>query len=201
MKPSAWLLCLLAAVSAPRPSPAQDRPDFSGTWSIAGASGDARRGGGAPLGRGARAGRGARGPQASDTGSGWGVEFTITQTAEKLTVERPLYARSDMQPPFRLHYALDGSTRANKLMVGRGIRELASTTSWDGEKLVIKTGFPFVNPTSGREEKSELTQTLSLTAAEGQDAPPVLVVEATRSGVLGGPPSVSRATYTRRGSR
>jgi hypothetical protein len=86
-------------------------------------------------------------------------------------------------------------------MVGRGIRELASTANWDGEKLVIKTGFPFLNPTNGREEKSELTQILSLAPAEGQDVPPVLVIETSRSGVLGGPPSVSRATYTRRGSR
>jgi hypothetical protein len=136
-----------------------------------------------------------------DLGSGWGTEFTITQTAEKLTVERPLYARSDMQPPFRLHFALDGSSTANKLMVGRGIREVASTTKWDGEKLVIKTGFPFLNPQSGREEKCELTQILSLAPPEGPDAPPVLVVEATRSGALGGPPSASRTTYSRRVNR
>jgi hypothetical protein len=131
-------------------------------------------------------------------GSGWGIEFTITQTAQQLTVQRPLYLRSDMQPPFRLHYALDGSTRANKLMVGRGIRELASTTSWDGEKLVIKTGFPFLNPQSGKVEKCKLAQILSLAPEQEQGAPPVLEVEATRSGVLGGPPSVSRTTYTRR---
>jgi hypothetical protein len=50
-----------------------------------------------------------------ELGSGWGIEFTITQTAEKLTVQRPLYARTDMQPPFRLHYALDGSSRGQQV--------------------------------------------------------------------------------------
>src|SRR5262245_30120892 len=108
VKPVA-LLCLLAAAMAPRILPAQEHPNLSGVWSLSAADGEARRG--APPGRGARSGRVASGQPAVDLGSGWGNEFTLTQTAEQLTVERPLYSRTDMQPPFRWHFALDGTAR------------------------------------------------------------------------------------------
>jgi hypothetical protein len=60
---------------------AQSKPDFSGRWTSE------------PETQAQAAAR------TGDMGSGWGANLTITQTAERLTVEYAFFARGDMQPP------------------------------------------------------------------------------------------------------
>jgi hypothetical protein len=122
-------------------------------------------------------------------GSGWGSNITITQAADRLTVEYAFFARGDMQPPLRFIFALDGSETKNSVMMGRGIQTQTSKTAWDGDKLVITTAHGFENPANGQPMKIEVKQTLSL------ESPTSLVVETTRSGVLGGPPATTRTVY------
>jgi hypothetical protein len=74
-------------------------------------------------------------------------------------------------------------------MLGRGIQEQVSKASWDGEKLVITTVHSFQNPTNGQPMTTQVTHTLSL------PTPTSLLVEVTRAGVLGGPPSTTQTTY------
>lgn len=160
---------------------AQERPDFSGDWTIEEA----------PGARGGRAGRGGRGGPAPDMGSGWGRNITITQDAARLTVEYAFFSRGDFQPPLKFHYALDGSTTTNSVMMGRGIQERGSVTAWDGDTLVIRTTHAFTDPATGEPSTVEVTRKLWL------ESPSRLRVESIFGGALGGPPATTQTTYTR----
>ncbi|MCI0486929.1 MAG: hypothetical protein L0229_10050 [Blastocatellia bacterium] len=172
---------------------AQTKPDFSGRWTsepepAATSPGGVGQAGTAREGEGRRSGGGRR-VRIGDMGSGWGSTITITQDAGRLTVEYAFFARGDMQPPLKFVYALDGSETKNSVMMGRGIQVQMSRTAWEGDKLVITTAHNFENPSDGQPMKVEVKQTLSL------ESPTSLIVETTRSGVLGGPSSTTRTVY------
>jgi hypothetical protein len=168
------LACVSAGVAAQTPTPA--KPDFSGRWTL-----DTTPAPGAP--------GGGRGGGRGDMGSGWGSPITITQDASRLMVEYVFFAPGDLQPPLKFVYALDGSETKNSVMMGRGIQTQVSRTRWDGDKLIITTRHAFVDPGSGKTMTMDVTQTLSL------ESPAVLLVEATRAGVLGGEPTSTKARY------
>ena len=151
----------------------QEHPNVAGQWTLAPET---------PTGN--------RGPARGDMGSGWGSPITVTQDANKLTVEYAFFGRGDMQPPLKFVFALDGSESKNTVMMGNGIQSQVSKSRWEGNKLVITTTYPFRNPENGQPMTSEVRQTLSL---ENNS----LVVETTRSGVLGGAPSTTRNTYNK----
>ena len=115
--------------------------------------------------------------------------MTITQAADRLTVEYAFFARGDMQPPLRFVFALDGSETKNSVMMGRGIQAQTSKAAWEGDRLVITTTHSFENPADGQPMKIEVKQTLSL------ESPTSLIIETTRSGVLDGPSSTTRTVY------
>jgi len=156
---------------------AQTKPDFSGRWTSEPEATTAAPGSGPPAAR------------AGDMGSGWGTNPTITQTGDRLTVEYVFFARGDMQPPLKFVYALDGTEMKNSVMLGRGIQMQTSKTTWEGDKLIISTTHSFENPANGQPMKSEVKQTLTLAS------PTQLVVETTRSGVLGGAPTTTKTVY------
>lgn len=163
-----WMMTvLLLTVSAT----AQTKPDFSGRWTSEPET------------------KAPTQPRTGDMGSGWGDNLTIAQAANQLTVTYAFFARSDMQPPLKFVYALDGTETKNSVMMGRGIQVQTSKTAWDGEKLVITTTHSFENPANGQAIKMEVKQTLMLSL------PTSLVVETTRSGMLGGPPATTRTVY------
>jgi arylsulfatase len=164
---SSALVALLAVGAT-----AQTRPDFSGRWTSEPS----------PPGDGQR-------ERIGDMGSGWGPNITITQTAERMTVEYMFFARGDMQPPLRFVFALDGSETKNSVMMGRGIQAQTSKTAWEGDKLVITTTYSFGATETGQPLTSEVKQTLAL------ESPTSLIIETTRSGVLGGPSSTTRTVY------
>jgi len=122
-------------------------------------------------------------------GSGWGPTITVAQEASRLTVEYLFFARGDMQPPLKFVYALDGPASKNSVMMGRGIQVQTAKTAWDGDKLIITTVHTFENPANGRPMTIEVKQTLAL------ESPTALIVETTRGGVFGGPPSTTRTAY------
>jgi hypothetical protein len=165
-------LVAILAVSAT----AQTKPDFSGHWtSEPPPAGDGQRG--------------ASGARVGDMGSGWGSSITITQAADRLTVEYAFFARGDMQAPLRFVFALDGAETKNSVMMGRGIQAQTSKTAWVGEKLVITTTHSFAHPETGQPLTSEVKQTLTL------ESPTSLIIETTRIGALGGPSSTTRTVY------
>jgi hypothetical protein len=159
---------------------AQGPTDFSGRWLLA------------PSGRASGAATGAAPPTLSehgDMGSGWGSEITIAQDASVLTVVYTYFHPREMQPPFTFKYRLDGEAGTNVVNLGRGPQEQVSRASWQGAALVITTTHRFVNPQNGQAMTSETRQVLSL------DSPTALVIETTRSGVLGGRASTARTIY------
>jgi hypothetical protein len=94
-----------------------------------------------------------------------------------------------MQRPLRFEYALDGAETKHAVMMGRGIQQQTSRTTWRGDSLVITTRHVFPHPQTGAPTNSEVTRVLYL-------APPdSLVVLTTIGGVLGGPPSSARTVY------
>ena len=125
----------------------------------------------------------------TDMGSGWGSTITVTQDSSRLTVEYAFFGRGDMQAPLRFVYALDGSESKNSVMMGRGVQLQSSRAVWQGDSLVVTTTQAFDDPLTGKSGTAEVTRTLTL------ESPASLVVQTTRSGVLGGPPSTSRTVY------
>ena len=159
---------------------AQTPADFSGRWTLA------------PSARAAGAATGATPPTLSepgDMGSGWGSPLTITQDAASLTVVYTYFHPREIQPPFTFRYLLNGERATNTVNMGRGPQEQVSRATWQGPSLVITTTHRFVNPQNGQAMTSETTQVLSLETSG------VLAIETTRSGVLGGKPSTTRAIY------
>ena len=124
-----------------------------------------------------------------DMGSGWGTQIDITQDASRLTVEYAFFGRGDMQRPLRFEYALDGAETRNSVLMGRGIQSQASTTRWDAQTLIITTRHEFTDPSTGKPSTAVVTQALTL------ESPTSLVVETTRAGVMGGPPTKTRTVY------
>lgn len=114
---------------------AQDRPDFSGEWTL---QADNARG-------------------AGEFGSGWGRTIEIEQSANTLTLLWPFYTPGDLQPPLRFRYALDGSAVTNTIMMGRGMQDQVSRATWEGNKLVITT-----DHAGGRAGTTTVTRVLSL---------------------------------------
>ena len=161
---------------------AQEYPNFTGTWTVAGV----------PAGISA----GGEGPQAP-LGSGWGDSFTLIHDPATLTVERVLYRPRDYQPTMRLRYALDGAESRNTLMMGRGMQVQVATAAWESDKLVIT----MVQDVPDVEERGTVTckvrQILSLEPPRQAVGEPSLVVETSRCGVLGGLPSTTRTVYDR----
>lgn len=165
-------------------SEALPNPDFSGTWSTARVSSVP------PTGRAA--------PRPVPTlGSGWGDRISILHTEDRVEVERVYFAPREIQPPIRYRFNLDGSETGNAVNTGRTGPVPTSTAAWEGNRLVLTTRYPFPDPRTGRWLTNEVTQTLWLQPARGTPFEPSLVVETTRGGALGGPPSTNRTVYTR----
>jgi hypothetical protein len=123
----------------------------------------------------------------NDLGSGWGDVITVTQDDARLQVEYAHFAKTDLQPPLMFVYDLEGRESRNKVMMGNGIQVQTSHARLIGGKLNITTVHDLVY--NGKPMKSEVQQVLSL------ESPTMLVVEVTRAGVLGGPPTISRSVY------
>ena len=158
---------------------AQALPDFSGRWTM-----PVQATGSAPA-----PGTAAVAPASGDLGSGWGASIAIAQDAAKLTVRYTPFSRYDLQPPLVFVYQLDGSESRTTVTMGRGAQMESSRASWTGQTLTITTTFNVVDRPSSTPSTMTLTRKLSL------ESPTRLVVEATRSGVLGGPSSTTRTVY------
>jgi hypothetical protein len=122
-------------------------------------------------------GRGATTP--ATAGSGWGQQITITQEANRLVIDRAQFASSDMQPPMRVTFALDGSESRNAINIGRGPQEQISRAVWKGQTLVVTTRYAA--------PPAEVTYVFSLAADN------TLVIEMTRPGEA--PAATTRARY------
>ena len=180
MRRSILVLAALGAGTLATSASAQERPEFSGAWTVF-----------APP-----TGPGGSGSSAS-LGSGWGDAFSVVQNANTLTIERVFYSRAELQPTMKFGYSLDGSETRNTVLLGRGMQVQISTAAWEGDKLVITTMHTESDAGDGKAVTCEVTQTLSLQAPQLAAWPPSLVVETTRCGALGGPPSTTRTVYTK----
>ncbi len=165
-------------------SPALPNPDFSGTWSTSVVSAAP------PTGRPAA-------PPVPTLGSGWGDKLSIVHHENELVVERVFFVPREIQPLIKYRYALDGQATENAITMGRTGPAPVSTATWEDNRLVISTKYRFQNPADGQWLTGEITQTLWLQPAARSPFEPSLVVETTRSGVLGGPSSTNRTVYTR----
>jgi hypothetical protein len=169
----------LAAVGAV-PQGAQPPADFSGKWTL-----DAPSIASTPAVPGTPSAAAAPG----DMGSGWGSTITIAQDAQRLSIEYQVFSRYDLQPPLTFTYPLDGSVGKNTVMMGRGEQVQSSRAQWNGQALIIVTTFDVADRGAGKPFTAEVTRKLWL------ESPAMLVVEATRAGVLGGPASTTRSVY------
>jgi hypothetical protein len=177
--PGGLAVILFLATSAT----AQTLPDFTGKWAVA------------PPASAAGTAMGSAPPTLSAPGamgSGWGSEITLAQDAIALTVEYTYFHAREIQPPFRFKYLLDGSPNKNTVNLGRGPQEQVSKVSIEGSALAITTTHSFINPLNGQPMTSETRQVLSL------ESPTSLVIETTRSAVMGGKASTTKTTYNKK---
>jgi hypothetical protein len=166
---------------------AQTPADFSGRWTLAPD---------APATATARGGQTALGTM----GSGWGNDLTVRQDTTTLTIEYAPFARSDMQPPLKFVYLLNGSESRNTINMGRGPQEQRSTTAWDGSKLVITTVHSFKASRGGETGETGEIMTSETRHVLSLESPALLTVETIRSAVMGGQPSTTKTSYRRGGS-
>lgn len=178
-----FLLAALCLTAAPAGVPAQPPADFSGQWTLE-----------APAIASTEAvpGRPAVASAPGTMGSGWGSTIAIAQDATQLRVEYTIFSRYDLQPPLTFTYPLDGSEGRNTVMMGRGEQVESSRARWDGRSLVIVTTYQVADRAAGKPFTAEVTRRLSL------ESPTTLIVDATRTGVLGGPASTTRSVYRKR---
>jgi hypothetical protein len=185
----ATAILLVAAGAA-----AAQAPAFGGRWLLAPEPSSSTQGGGRPA--------------AGTQGTGWGSDLTLSQDATTLTIEYARFARSDMQPPVKLVYRLDGSESRNTINVGRGPQEQVSRAAWDGDRLIVTTRHRFTTspggvtplrrqagPADRAPAPGPLEMTSETTHVLWLESPASLVIETTRGGVMGGPPSTTRSVY------
>jgi hypothetical protein len=103
---------------------AQGKPNFAGKWTL-NADPNAAAAGGGGRGRGGFGG-----------GGFCGMECTITQDANAITIER-----MQGQNPVKSTYKLDGSDSVNQMPGRQGAAptDVHSKATWDGNKLTIST--------------------------------------------------------------
>ncbi len=119
MRRNALIVGALSLVFAASVAQAQDKPNFSGTWSrVTDPNAPAPTGG-----RG-----GGRG--------GLGMSATLTQDAKTLTI-----TRTTQNGEIKTVYNLDGSESKNTMQMGGNAVEQVSKAVWDGNTLVITTNY------------------------------------------------------------
>ena len=168
----------------PPRSEALPNPDFSGTWTSLDVI--------PPIQSSRKINNEERVPS---LGSGLGNKISIIQSENQLEVERILFHRRAIQPPFRYRFSLDGSETENTVPTGRSWPAPISTTEWKDNRLVITTSYPFRHPKTNKWMRSKTIQTLWLKYANRSPWEPALVIETSREGVLGGVTSTNRTTY------
>ena len=130
-------------------------------------------------------------------GSGWGDKITIKQNKDLLEIEKVFFTPRDLQPLIRFRYALNGKETSNSINMGRADMTTKSTTTWEGNRLIITTWYPYQDPTTNQPLKYKVTQTLWLASTPTPPFEPVLIVETAREAAPGGVASVNRTIYTR----
>jgi hypothetical protein len=128
------------AAAVPAAGPAvDDKPNFSGTWTLDPSKSQMPTGAGRQgrAGRGGQAARGGRAGRAAALGIGAPEgPITITQTESDITIGTQIY-KVDGTP-----YAIGGGRRAaggKGTGGGKGAAGGEATARWDGSKLVIET--------------------------------------------------------------
>ena len=117
MRRNALIVGALSLVFAATIAQAQDKPNFSGSWTLVvdpNAAPTGGRGGGGGLGQAA----------------------AITQDAKTLTI-----TRTTQNGEVKTVYNLDGSESKNMMSMRGGQVEQVSKTAWDGSKLMITTNY------------------------------------------------------------
>ena len=117
MRRNALIVGALSLVFAASIAQAQDKPDFSGSWTLV-----VDPNAPAPGGRGG--------------GGGLGQAATLTQDAKALTI-----TRTTPNGEVKIVYNLDGSESKNMMQGRGGQTEQVSKAAWDGTKLVVTTSF------------------------------------------------------------
>jgi hypothetical protein len=151
---------------------AQAKPNFAGTWTMDAPAAPAAPPAGAPAGGGGGGRGGGRG------GGGWGMELTIAQDANSLTIDGMAAGA-----PQKYVFKLDGSESKN-MVAGRGggaPTEQVSKAVWTGNTLVITT--------TGA--NGDTKRVLSLAAGK-------LSIETTAPGRDGGPGMPTTVTYSKK---
>jgi len=117
MRRNALIVGALSLVFAASVAQAQDKPNFSGTWTLV-----VDPNAPAPTGRGG--------------GGGLGQAAVLTMDAKTLTITRTTQAGE-----VKIVYNLDGSESKNMMQGRGGQTEQISKAVWEGNKLVVTTSF------------------------------------------------------------
>ena len=141
MRRNALILGALSLVVAATTAKAQDKPNFSGSWTLV-----VDPNAPPPSGRGG--------------GGGLGQAATLTQDAKTLTI-----TRTTQNGEVKTVYNLDGSESKNMMMGRGGQTEQISKAAWEGNTLVVTTNFTMGDAAVTRTQKFSLDASGQLVVA------------------------------------
>ena len=141
MRRNALILGALSLVVAATTAKAQDKPNFSGSWTLV-----VDPNAPPPTGRGG--------------GGGLGQAATITQDAKTLTI-----TRTTQNGEVKTVFNLDGSESKNMMMGRGGQTEQISKAVWEGNTLVVTTNFTMGEAAVTRTQKFSLDASGQLVVA------------------------------------
>ena len=141
MRKNALIVGALSLVFAASIAQAQDKPNFSGSWTLVVDPNAAP-----PSGRGG--------------GGGLGQAATIAQDAKTLTI-----TRTTQNGEVKTVFNLDGSESKNMMMGRGGQTEQVSKAVWEGNTLVVTTNFTMGEAAVTRTQKFSLDASGQLVVA------------------------------------
>ena len=141
MRRNALILGALSLVLAATTATAQDKPNFSGSWTLV-----VDPNAPPPTGRGG--------------GGGLGQAATLTQDAKTLTI-----TRTTQNGEVKTVFNLDGSESKNMMMGRGGQTEQISKAVWEGNTLVVTTNFTMGEAAVTRTQKFSLDASGQLVVA------------------------------------
>ena len=141
MRRNALILGALSLVLAATTATAQDKPNFSGSWTLV-----VDPNAPPPTGRGG--------------GGGLGQAATLTPDAKTLTI-----TRTTQNGEVKTVFNLDGSESKNMMMGRGGQTEQVSKATWEGNTLVVTTNFTMGEAAVTRTQKFSLDASGQLVVA------------------------------------
>ncbi len=130
-------------------------------------------------------------------GSGLGDRITLHHTQDLLAIENVYFIPREMQEIMRQEFSLSGKPSENTMNIGREQNPSLSTTTWDGNRLIIQSKLPYYDSKEKKQNYSTVYYTIWLEKPKSTPWEPRLIVETKREGIKEGLTVTNQTAYTK----